>query len=215
LTGANGTPATPLAYSRTGTSSEFTSTSPTRSALDEATIDAAGGVLLLAGDQSLLARPLADARFRRLVRRAVMRAPVVLADGPMAAALGRRYVAGADPTVDDYEQVAIDAFRVDDADIRDGLGLVPASVEPLLTWDQRWGRLYGHLWGDPATLAIGVSEATALELGPGGGRVVGLRSAIVLDGREHRQDVGANGAMGMLGVVLDAFAPGDRLAGRR
>jgi cyanophycinase len=184
-------------------------------ALDDADIDAAGGILLVAGDQSRLAGPLADVRFRAVVRRAVMRAPVTFADGAMAPALGRWYAANADPTNDDYQTVAIDAFRAGDARIRRGLGIVPAAIEPRLTWDQRWGRLYGHVMAHPATLAIGISEATALELGAAGADVVGLRSAIVLDGRAARFLAGSNGALGALGVVLDAFAPGDRLAGGR
>jgi len=123
-------------------------------------------------------------------------------------------VANPDPTLDDYQQVGIDAFRSGDARVRRGLGLVPVSLEPKVTWDQRWGRLYGLAMAHPATPVIGVSEATALVLGRGGARLVGERSAIALDASTARFLTGRNGAFGALGVMLDAFAPGDRVATR-
>src|SRR5439155_6939150 len=67
----------------------------------------AAGVLLVAGDQSQLAAPLADNTFRNLVGYAVQNSPVVMTDRAMTAAMGDWYAASPEPTDLNVEDMAI------------------------------------------------------------------------------------------------------------
>jgi len=94
---------------------------------------------------------------------------------------------------------------------RSGLAVVDATLEPMLTREYRWGRLYNASAHDPRTPALGVSELTALAVDGASRRVVGDRSVIALDGRDATYDAGSNGALVATNVLLSAFAPGGRL----
>jgi len=77
-----------------------------------------------------------------------------------------------------------------------------------------WGRLYGLTIARPSMLAFGIEESTAIELDPGAQpSVIGDLSVVALDGRTATSLVGSNGAFVGLNVLLDAFAPGDRIQG--
>lgn len=173
----------------------------------------AAGVVVVAKDPTRLAEALGDKVFRARVTQAVRSGKVVLADRHMAAALGSWWSPKADPTGDDYEDVAIANFRTDDARFQRGLGLVSASAVPSLTYDYRWGRLFALGQQAPRELALGVGEDTAVVLGRDA-RVVGLGSVAVLDSRGATYRTAANGAIGAVNTVLDVFGPGERLSTR-
>jgi cyanophycinase-like exopeptidase len=184
--------------------------------LDPRQLAGAAGVLFIGSDQSALAPALADPNFAALVRYALANAPVVLTDRAMTAAMGDWYVANPDPTATNVEGLAIAAFRAGDANVQPGLGIVPGfAFEPRLTLDQRWGRLYGLAAAHHDTIAVGVSEMTALVLDGNGATVVGQRSVVALDGRGAMFATGTNGAIAAFDVLLDTFAPGDRVAPAR
>ncbi len=141
-------------------------------------------VIFVGGDQSLMAEAVADDEFRLLVRLATLGAPLVMTDGAMTAVMGDWYVTDPDPTDDDYQDVGIEDFQADGVTIAPGLGIIDgAAFEPLVTWDQRWGRLYNLAAADPATIVFGISENTSLVMDRHGANVVGERSVIALDGR--------------------------------
>ncbi len=170
------------------------------------------GVVFIGGDQSLMAPAVADRGYADAVRKSVQRPTPVLTDGAATAVLGAHYVANPTPG-DDYEDVAIAEFRADGNDIVEGLGVLPGvSVEPTLTYDYRWGRLYGAAAAHPQERAVGISELTALRLDRSGSEVVGERSVIVLDGSTADWGVGSNGARAAVNVWLDAYGPGDSVA---
>ncbi|HEU5423165.1 MAG TPA: hypothetical protein VFU72_06475, partial [Nitrolancea sp.] len=176
-------------------------------------VDGAAGVILVGGDQSQMARPLADATFRALVEQAIDTAPVVLTDRAMTPAMGEQYVTNADPTTQNLQSQSIAAFSSDYAEVEPGLGYVHAAFEPRLTTDQRWGRLYALAQADPQTLVFGISEQTALSLDGGTATVVGERSVVALDGRTATFATGDNGAIAAFNVWLNLYAPGETVAG--
>jgi len=170
----------------------------------------ASGVVFVGGDQSLMAEAVADDQFRMMVRLATLGAPLVMTDGAMTAVMGDWYVTDPDPTDDDYQDVGIEDFKVDGVTIAPGLGVIEgAAFEPLVTWDQRWGRLYNLAAADPETLVFGISENTALVLSRDGASVLGERSVINLDGRQGTYLTSDNGALTALNVVMNLYAPGD------
>ena len=89
------------------------------------------------------------------------------------------------------------------------------AFEPLLTWDQKWGRIYALTMLRPNTIAVGLSEITAIKLQANSARLLGERSAVVLDGRGATYANGENGAFSAFNVVLDTYANGEVLAARR
>lgn len=181
--------------------------------LDTSRLAGAAGVLFIGSDQSALAPAVADPNFAALVRYALANTPVVMTDRAMTAAMGDWYVANPDPTATNVEDLAIADFRAGGANVQPGLGIVHGfAFEPRLTLDQRWGRLYGLAAAHHNTIAVGVSEMTALVLDGGGATVVGQRSVVALDGRGATFGTGTNGALAALDVLLDTFAPGDRVA---
>jgi cyanophycinase-like exopeptidase len=183
------------------------------SSFDPHQLDGAAGVLFVGGDQSLLAAPLGDSAFRAFVSYAVAHAPAVMTDRAMTAAAGDWYDAIPEPTDADVQDVAIAAFHADNAVVQPGLGLLHGvAIEPRLTVDQRWGRLYGLSMAHPSAIVFGVSENTAFVCGPDGAQAVGDGPAMALDGRGATFYTGDNGAIGAFDVVAATYAPGDTIA---
>jgi hypothetical protein len=93
-----------------------------------------------------------------------------------------------------------------------GLGLLPATIEPRVLEDCRWGRLFA--------LACECADQPALALGAGvtlvvdgaGAEVVGQGSVFALDLRSAERSIGDNGAYVFANGLLDAYAPGDRVS---
>jgi cyanophycinase-like exopeptidase len=170
--------------------------------------------VVLAGDTPAgLATTMADPAFRDAVTTAVRDTPVVLADGAMTAVLGARWSAKAnapEADLDAIESEGVAAFRADDAAWLPGLALVGATLVPHLNDDYRWGRLYAGVAAQSDQLAVGIAADTAVVLTPAGAWVDGS-SVVVADGRGAQHWVGANGAMGAAGVVLDVFGDGESL----
>jgi cyanophycinase len=179
-------------------------------ALSPADLAGAAGVLFVGGDQASLAGPVADASFRSFVQAAVAAAPVVMADHAMTAAMGQWYVAVPEPTPKTLQGQAIDDFQAGFASVQPGLGVIPgAAFEPRLTTDYRWGRLYSLSSAQPATIAFGISQGTAIVLDGGNPTATGSLSVVSADGRTGTFGSGDSGAIAAFNVVLNAYAPGD------
>lgn len=182
--------------------------------VDATTVAGASGVLVLGGDQQYLSDAVRDSGFAGAVRAGVTGARVVLTEGAATAVLGPRYDAVADPTADTDEDAAIAAFRADGNTFTPGLGLIrSATLEPVLGYDYRWGRLYAAAAHDPATPAIGISEQTAIEVAGTTATVLGARSVVTVDGRRGWFGTGSNGALAAGNVFLSALTAGERVAG--
>jgi cyanophycinase-like exopeptidase len=174
----------------------------------------AAGVLLVGGDQTALAAPVGDSAFRSFVRTAIAQAPVVMTDRAMTAALGRWYSDVPEPVKATIESQAVSEFRAGFVKVRPGLAILPGvALEPRLTVDYRWGRLYSLTRAHPDTIALGVSGNTAIELRGATATVIGGLSVVSADGRTARFATGANGALAAFNVLLNAYAPGDAVTG--
>lgn len=178
-------------------------------ALRASDVARATGILVVGGDQSLMGEEVVDATVRKELSKALNRGTAVMTDGAATAIMGERYVTDADPaTADD----AIEMFRTDAVGTAVGLGLVPGyAVEPTLTYDYRWGRLYGAAHADPGIVSLGISELTAVRLERNRATVVGQRSAVAVDGSAATWLEGRNGALGAVNVWMDVFAVGDQV----
>ena len=145
---------------------------------------------------------------------ATKHAPVVLTQGAMTATLGSRWSPVPRPTSDNYEDVAVQTFKVGEAKWRPGLGIIPATLVPTLNNDYLWGRLYAGVRADSRELAFGLTAGSAIRVPSGGdARVIG-GSVVSLDSRGGQSWTGANKSMGATGAIMDVFAPGE-LVGRR
>jgi cyanophycinase len=178
-------------------------------ALSASDLAGAAGVLFVGGDQASLATPVGDRAFASFVRRAIANAPVVMTDRAMTAAMGRWYSAVPEPIASTVEDQAVAEFRAGFVKVRPGLGLLPVALEPRLTVDYRWGRLYGLLRAHPDTLAFGLCSDTAIELNGSSASVIGGLSVVSADGRSARFATGSNGALAAFNVLLNTYAPGD------
>ncbi len=172
----------------------------------------AAGVVFVGGDQALLSPAVSDRSFRDTVRAATARARVTLTDEALTAVMGEWYASIADPTSDNVEETAIEDFKVGHAALRPGLGIVRGVVlEPRFTVDYRWGRLFDAAQAHRSTLAVGISELTALQLGDGHPRVVGERSVTTLDARYATFVRSGNGTVAAANTLLSTFGPGTQL----
>lgn len=178
-----------------------------RTRLDPARAAKASGVLLLGGDQSLLAPVLADPAFTGWVRTATRHARVVMTERAMTAAAGEHYDAiGEGDSADD----AIAAFTRAGTVVRPGLGLVAdAAFESRLQVDRRWGRLYGLVAQRPRLAVFGIAEGSALVIDGARAEVAGRQPVFAIDGRSGTFFDGDNGAFGALNVLMDVLVPGD------
>jgi cyanophycinase-like exopeptidase len=132
-----------------------------------------------------------------------------MTDRAITAAMGRWYSAVPEPIASTLQDQAVAEFRAGFVAVRPGLGLLPAALEPRLTVDYRWGRLYGLLRAHPDTLAFGVCSDTAIELHGSSASVIGGLSVVSADGRSARFATGDNGALAAFNVVLNTYAPSD------
>lgn len=175
------------------------------------------GMIFVADDPGRLAPALGDRAFQKLFTYAQGSAPVVLTDRSMTAGMGDWYVANANPTGDDYQELSSSSFKVGELVIARGLGLVDgAAFHPQLTDWQHWGRIYALTMAHPETIVFGISEMTAIVMERGvDAQQAGERSVIALDGRAATYVTGDNGAFSAFNVMLDAFAPGDTLFASR
>jgi cyanophycinase-like exopeptidase len=112
------------------------------------------------------------------------------------------------------EDQAVAEFRAGFVKVRPGLAILPGvALEPRLTVDYRWGRLYGLTRAHPDTIALGVAGNTAIELRGATATVIGGLSVVSADGRTARFATGANGALAAFNVLLNTYAPGDAVTG--
>ena len=181
-------------------------------ALSTTDLAGAAGVLFVGGDQSKLAGPVGDAAFRAFVRAAVNGAPVVMTDHAMTAAMGSWYSALPEPSPKTLETQAVDSFRTAGVPVRAGLGILPGvALEPRLTADYRWGRLYGLAHAHPNAIVLGICQDTAIVLDGGSATLSGDLSAVSLDARAATFAAGGNGALAAFNVLVNTHAPGDRI----
>jgi cyanophycinase-like exopeptidase len=183
-------------------------------ALANSDLAGAAGVLFVGGDQTALSAPAGDSAFRSFVRTAIAHAPVVMTDRAMTAAVGGWYSAVAEPVPSTLEDQAVAEFRAGFVKVRPGLAILPGvALEPRLTVDYRWGRLYSLTRAHPDTIALGVSGNTAIELHGATATVIGGLSVVSADGRTAWFATGANGALAAFNVLQNAYAPGDAVTG--
>lgn len=75
----------------------------------------------------------------------------------------------------------------------------------------RRGLLFGAAQSDKRTVALGISERTAITLHGNSSAVVGARSVVSVDGRQGWFSTGSNGAIAAINTYVSTFAAGDRL----
>lgn len=179
-------------------------------------LDGVAGVIFVGDDQKHLASAVQDQTLTEMMEYALENVPVVMTDGALTAAMGEWFVSSPDPTDDDYEDVASEAFMTEGVTFERGWGVIEgANFEPSLGWDNRWGRLYALAVHDQESIVFGIHELTALVLDGSDAEVAGERSVTALDARGATIADGENGAFSIFNVILDAFAPGDTVVSDR
>jgi cyanophycinase len=101
----------------------------------------------------------------------------------------------------------------------EGLGfLKTAIIDQHFVARKRLNRLISLVAEKPALLGVGIDESTAIIVDPGQVfEVIGVGSALVLDGSRAGIRVSPNRRIGFSGMILHSLLPGDRfdLAGRK
>ena len=183
-------------------------------ALSTADLAGAAGVLFVGGDQSALAAPVGESRVPHVRANGGRRAPVVMTDRAMTAAMGSWYSALPEPTPTDAREPG--GGRLPHR-LRDrcgpGLASLPGvALEPRLTVDYRWGRLYGLARAHPDAIVFGLCQDTAIVLDGSSADLAGGLSAVSLDARTATFAAGGNGALAAFNVLLNTYAPGDSIS---
>ena len=173
-------------------------------------ISNATGILVTAPDQSRVTNALAG--ISSALRTAWANGKVILANNAAAAALGQAMSTDPTPTSASLEGDSMEDFLFGGVTIKPGLNWIPGiAVEPRMVMDRHWGRLYNHLYSNPALLALGVDVNTAIEFTAAGANVWGQNTVVVLDGRFASYGRGTNDAISARYVVLDTYVSGDAL----
>ncbi|MGH2448531.1 MAG: hypothetical protein ACRDFS_08010 [Chloroflexota bacterium] len=138
-------------------------------------------------------------------------ASIILADGIAAATVGGRYVCRHQQ---ELNQSAVEGVRrLPDRLLRPGIAIAPhVAIEPALDSPGGWARLYNLSAADPSSVVLGLSGSSVLVLRPTGGKVLGGRPVIALDGRSAAWGTGSAGQLAAYNVIMHVFAPGDRIA---
>lgn len=178
--------------------------------------------LLRSDNASKLAQSLADPAFHRYLNSIAADAPVVMTEGAMTAAMGDQWAVAQPVSADKVADAAIASFRAGGVDIRPALGVFDhVNLVPHLLRDRRWGTLYSLVKTDRAAIAFGIGSDSAIVVKPAPAAsagcpavgVVGEHPVVALDGRAATFRPATNGTFSALNVLMNVFAPGDRLAG--
>ena len=173
-------------------------------------ISSATGILVTAPDQSRVMNALAG--IAPALRNAWAGGKAVLADNAAAAALGQAMSTDSTPTSSSLEGDSMEDFLFSGVSIQAGLNWIPGiAVEPRMVMDRHWGRVYNHLYSNPALLGLGVDVNTAIEFTATGTTVWGRNTVLVADGRFATYGLGTNDALSARYVVLDTYIEGDAL----
>ncbi|MEJ5223701.1 MAG: hypothetical protein WHV44_04535, partial [Anaerolineales bacterium] len=129
----------------------------------------------------------------------------LLADNAAAAVLGAFYSNhGPTPAETDLAEIATQkSFIQGITEIRPGLGLLNAIIEPRLLDDNRWGRLFSTLHAQTAFIGIGLNDNTALEIGPDGATVLGDDGIFMFDLRNATVGLGSNNGLVIANALMD------------
>jgi cyanophycinase-like exopeptidase len=168
-------------------------------------------IIVIANDQSLIdietLIPVADAWKAGT--------PVLMDDA--AAAVAGVFYAAEPPTpyksndkllIEDATQASLLQGRVD---MKPGLGLINAIIEPRVMNDNRWGRLLSGVYNYPTLLAVALAADTAIELTRDEATVIGQNGVFVFDLRSATLDLGTNKAFVIANAILDVFAAEEML----
>ncbi|ABY35983.1 MAG TPA: cyanophycinase [Chloroflexus aurantiacus] len=171
----------------------------------EAVPDNIDGIVFVGRDASNMTPPA-------WLRSAWLTGTPVLADNAAATLLGSFYAAhGPTPTGDaEQEEIAVQrSFVQGKTEIKEGLNLLPVTLQPQVLADKRFGRLFSLAYNHPDQLAIALNANTALEVHAEGARVLGENGIFVLDLRFAERTLGTNNGFVIANGLLDVFAPGE------
>ncbi|NJR12860.1 cyanophycinase, partial [bacterium] len=174
--------------------------------------DAVDGIVVIGGNQALI-----DTAALAGIADAWRAGTPLLMDGAAAATAGAFYAAVAPTPYDSDDDLLIEeytqgAFLQGKVEIKDGLGLVNAIVEPRVMDDNRWGRVLAVAYNHPDLLAVALADDTALELTAEGVTVHGNNGVFVFDLRNATLELGTNEGFVIANALLDVFAAGETLA---
>lgn len=143
--------------------------------------------------------------------------PLLLNDA--AAAVAGTFYSAQGPTpesTDDDPYADIDyiqgAFIQGNTEIKEGLALLPVTIEPRVMDDYRFGRLVTLAYEHQDTVAFGLGYGAGLEISAHGATVIGTNGVYTLDLRGAALAVGDNDAYAFANGLLDTFAPGETVA---
>jgi cyanophycinase len=180
---------------------------PDQNGIYHSTLPAHTTAILFAGKDASKMRPPA------FLKEAWLEGKPILADNAAAPLFGAFYSAhGPTPADSEQEEIAVQrSFWQGRTVIQPGLGWVNVTLEPQLTADLRFGRLFSLAYNHPELPAIGLNQNTALEITAEGTRVLGENGIFILDTRHAQRTLGTNEGFVIANAMLDVFAPGETL----
>ena len=164
------------------------------------------GLVLLARDQSRVQLSALSS-----IAAAWRRGLPLLADDGGAAVVGRFYSAHP-PTPKDADEAEVavqQSFIQGTTIISNGLNLLNLMIEPRVSDDRRWGRVFSLAYNHPDLITLGLTDGTALELTADGARVIGDGVIFALDLRTSQRALGTADQFIIANGLLDVFASGD------
>lgn len=170
--------------------------------------DGITGILVIGKDQSLL-----PAAALTPLKEAWLRGTPILLDNAAAVLAGSVYSNHA-PTPTEGEEVEAAtqrSFLQGRTKFAEGLGFLPATFEPRLVDNNRWGRLFSLAYNHPGQVAFGLTQNTALWLDGETASVLGSGSIFSLDLRFATLALGTNEGFEIANGLLDVFQPGEKL----
>jgi hypothetical protein len=164
------------------------------------------GIIFIARDASLV-----DVNVVAPIKDAWLSGVPLFADNAAASVLGAFYSNhGPTPDEDDLAEIATQkSFISGITDVRSGLGLLDIIIEPRISDDNRWGRLFSVAHTHPQFITIGLNDDTAIEITSSGTTVSGDDGIFVFDFRSAKVSLGANNGYVIANGLLDVFAPGE------
>jgi cyanophycinase-like exopeptidase len=163
------------------------------------------GMLVIGGDQSRI-----DPQYLAGVKTAWQAGLPLMVDGAASALVGKYY--NYHPNTHPLEpekdyDASQEALLINNAQVKPGLDLFDATIEPMAMIGNRWGWIIANSYAHPSLPSFGISEEAALEISSIGVVVLGEGPVFVLDLSQADLTTGDNGAYVFANGLLDVFAP--------
>ncbi len=182
---------------------------------DPAKVDSIAGAKLIyisGGDQNRFMDVVAGSEVEKAIHKAYKNGAMVGGTSAGAAVISAIMITGNSRKNPEYS-ATFNTIEADNIETRPGLGMLKkAIVDQHFVKRSRHNRLISAVIDYPAMNGIGIDESTAILVKGKDAEVVGISQVLVYSNAKRSRKYGKSGKLGVRGLRLDIYLPGDHFS---